>query len=74
MRLSDKPVVSGAMNWETVPPIRQIAAAINMQGPIPMVEMPTGRRNVPLAAPMRLKAVEKPIPVLRSSVGNTSAG
>ena len=31
------------MSWETVPPIRQIAAAINMQGPIPMVEM---RREV----------------------------
>ena len=45
-----------------------------MHGPIPMAEMPTGSRNVPAAAPIRLNAVDTPTPVLRSSVGNTSTG
>lgn len=42
--------------------------------PTPMVAMPSGSRKVPLAAPRRLNAAAKPIPLARSSEGNSSLG
>jgi hypothetical protein len=68
------PVVSGARAWETTAPRAQMAAPITIDAPIPMVEIPTGRRNVPMAAPIRLNADATPTPLDRTSVGNTSMG
>jgi hypothetical protein len=45
-----------------------------MDTPMPNASMPTGSRNVPLAAPIRLIAAEKPTPLPRSSDGKISAG
>jgi hypothetical protein len=72
--VSESPVVSGAITCDTAPPITHSPAAMSMHGPMPMLSMPIGSRNVPAAAPIRLNAVDTPTPVLRSSVGNTSLG
>src|SRR4051794_8384608 len=50
------------------------AAPISMHAPMPMWVMPIGSRKVPLAAPMRLNAAATPMPLARSSEGNSSLG
>ncbi len=47
VRVSDRPVVSGAHRCETIAPITQIAPPIITLGPMPIFEIPTGSRNVP---------------------------
>src|SRR5438270_12100585 len=72
--LSDLPVVSGASSWDTTAPITHSAAPITMHHGRPMVSIPTGSRNVPAAAPIRLNALAMPTPAARTSLGNPPIG
>jgi hypothetical protein len=71
VRLS--PLVLGASSCESTAPTKQIAAAISMVGPAPMFTTDYGSRKVRRPAPSRLRAVPKPMPIPRISVGKTSA-
>jgi hypothetical protein len=52
----------------------QSAAPMSIDPPMPIVEIPTSRRKVPTAAPIRLNADPTPTPLDRTSVGNSSIG
>jgi hypothetical protein len=59
---------------ETSSPMPQMAANTTIDGPTPQCASMTGSAKVPPAAPTRLIAVAKPIPVARTSVGKSSFG
>jgi len=54
-------------------------AAVGLDTPETVADTPKrsttiGNRNVPRPAPMRLTAAANPVPIPRTSVGNTSPG
>ena len=55
-------------------PINRIAVIPIIEASNPIVFILRGRRNVPIAEPIRLNAVTKPTPDARISVGKSSAG